>query len=154
MELEIGMKAPSFSLKNEKGERIKLASYKGKKVVLYFYPEDDTPACTKQACNISDNKSFFTKNNIEVLGISPNSILDHEKFSKKYNLNFTLLADPTMKTINDYGVWGEKVLYGRKYMGLKRTTFLINEKGIIDFIIKGVRTAIHTEQIKKAWKLT
>ena len=151
MELTEGAKAPAFKAKNQNGKTISLADYKGKKVVLYFYPEDDTPTCTIEACNLRDNIWLLKKEGFEVLGVSPDDVAKHKKFEKKYDLPFTLVADPEHKIINAYGVWGEKNLYGRKYMGLHRTTFLIDEKGIIRKIFKKPRSAQHSEDIVKAW---
>ena len=152
MELTEGSKAPLFKAKDQNGKTISLADYKGKKVVLYFYPEDDTPTCTIEACNLRDNYYLLSKEGFTVLGVSPDDVSKHKKFEKKYDLPFTLLADPEHKIIDKYGVWGEKNLYGRKYMGLFRTTFLIDEKGIIRKIFKKPRSAQHSEDIVKAWK--
>jgi len=149
--LEKGNKAPSFKLKNEKDEVVQLKDYAGKRLALYFYPADDTLGCTKQACNLTDNFKALKKENIHVLGVSPDSVESHLAFKKKFKISFPLLADENMKAINAYGVWGEKNLYGNKFMGLKRTTFLIDEEGKIFKVIKGVRTAAHAEQILKAW---
>src|SRR6478752_2321170 len=129
--LAAGMKAPAFKSKDQNGNTVSLADYKGKRLVLYFYPEDDTPTCTIQACNLRDNYSLLKKNGFKVIGVSPDAEDKHRKFREKYDLPFTLLADPQHKIIEKYGVWGEKNLYGRKYMGIHRTTFVINEKGII-----------------------
>jgi peroxiredoxin Q/BCP len=153
IELEKGMKAPAFALKDQHGNKVALKDFKGQKVALFFYPEDDTPTCTVEACNLRDNYALLKKQGIEVLGISPDDEQKHQRFIEKFTLPFTLLADPTMKVINDYGVWGEKNMYGRKYMGLKRTTFLINEDGKIHEIIKKVLSKKHTEQVLKAWGL-
>lgn len=150
-ELEKGSKAPAISLKNEHGEKVSLNDYKGNKVVLFFYPEDDTPTCTIQACNLRDNFSMLKKKGIEVIGISPDEEKKHGKFIEKFSLPFTLLCDPTLKVMKAYDVWGEKNLYGRKYMGVKRTTFLINEDGSIHDIIKKVRSADHAQQILDKW---
>lgn len=151
--LQKGDKAPLFTLKNQGGASVALKDLKGEKVVLYFYPKDDTPGCTKQACNIRDNFKALKKHKINVFGISPDDVASHEKFIEKYDLNFPLLADPNKKAIEKYGVWVEKNMYGNKFMGLKRTTFLINEDGKIHHIIKGVKTAEHSEQILKYWDL-
>jgi peroxiredoxin Q/BCP len=151
--LEKGSKAPLFTLKNQDGESVALKDYKGQKVVLYFYPKDDTPGCTKQACNIRDNFKELKKHKINVFGISMDDEESHTKFIKKYKLNFPLLADPGKKAIEKYGVWVEKNMYGNKFMGIKRTTFLINEDGKIHHIIKGVKTAEHSSQILKYWDL-
>lgn len=148
-----GDKAPLFTLKNQDGESVALKDLQGQKVVLYFYPKDDTPGCTKQACNIRDNSKVLKKHKINVFGISPDDVQSHVDFTKKFKLNFTLLADPTKKVIEKYGVWVEKNMYGNKFMGIKRTTFLINEDGKIHHIIKGVKTAEQTEQILKYWDL-
>jgi thioredoxin-dependent peroxiredoxin len=146
-------KAPAFKAKDQDGNSVALANFKGQKVVLYFYPEDDTPTCTQQACNLRDNFALLKKNGFVVLGISPDEEQKHKKFETKYKLPFTLLADPKHAIIDKYGVWGEKQLYGRKYMGLHRTTFLIDEKGVIKKIFLKPRSKQHTEEILKAWQL-
>ncbi len=148
-----GDKAPLFTLKNQDGEAVALKDLAGKKVVLYFYPKDDTPGCTKQACNIRDNVSALKKHNIAVFGISMDDVESHDKFAKKYKLNFPILSDPGKKAIEKYGVWVEKNMYGNKFMGIKRTTFLINEDGKIHHIIKSVKTDQHADQILKYWDL-
>lgn len=147
MVLTIGDKAPLFTGTDQEGNKVSLSNMKGKKVILYFYPEDDTPACTTQACNLRDNYELLQQKGYVVIGISPNEVKSHQKFTTKYGLPFTLIADPQHKIIDKYGVWGEKNLYGRKYMGLLRTTFIIDEKGIIERIIKRPRTKIHAEEI-------
>jgi peroxiredoxin Q/BCP len=146
-----GDKAPDFKTTDQNGKLVSLKDYRGKKVVLYFYPEDDTPTCTIQACNFRDNYSMLIQKGIAVLGISPDNIKSHKKFEEKFEIPFTLLADEKKKIIDKYGVWGEKNLYGRKYMGLHRTTFLIDEKGVIKKIFKKPRSKIHTQEILKAW---
>lgn len=146
-----GEKAPLFSGKNQNGEIVTLKSVLGKKVVLFFYPEDDTPTCTIQACNLRDNYSLLKKEGFEVIGISPNDVNSHKKFVEKFNLPFTLIADEKHSIINKYGVWGEKKLYGRSYMGLHRTTFVIDEKGIIKKIFLKPTNKKHAEQIIKNW---
>jgi thioredoxin-dependent peroxiredoxin len=152
MELKEGDKAPAFKGKDQNGNTISLASYKGKKVVLYFYPQDDTPTCTVQACNLRDNYILLKKEGFEIIGISPDEETKHKKFEVKFNLPFTLIADAKQTIIDKYGVWGEKQLYGRKYMGLHRTTFLIDEKGIIKKIFLKPKSKQHSEEIIKAWK--
>ena len=152
MELTEGSKAPAFKAKDQNNNAISLSDYAGKKVVLYFYPEDDTPTCTIEACNLRDNFSMLKKEGFVVLGVSPDDVSKHKKFEEKYTLPFTLVADPDKKIIEKYNVWGEKNLYGRKYMGLHRTTFLIDEKGVIRKIFRKPRSKQHSEDIIKAWK--
>jgi peroxiredoxin Q/BCP len=149
--LKEGDKAPAFTGKDQDGRRIALADYKGKKVVLYFYPQDDTPTCTVEACNLRDNYSLLTKEGFTVIGVSPDDEKSHKKFETKFSLPFPLVADPDHKIIDKYGVWGEKQLYGRKYLGLHRTTFLIDEKGVIRKIFLKPRSRQHAEDITKAW---
>ena len=129
--LEINTKAPNFTLLDQDGNQVSLNDFLGKKVVLYFYPKDNTPGCTKQACNFSTLQNDFEKLNTVVLGISKDSVSSHDKFRNKYSLNITLLADPELIAIKAYDVWQEKMNYGKKYMGIVRTTYLINEEGII-----------------------
>ena len=146
-----GSKAPAFKSTDQNGKPVSLADYKGKKIVLYFYPEDDTPTCTVQACNLRDNYGLLKKNGFTVLGVSPDEEKKHKKFEGKYDLPFTLIADASHTIIDKYGVWGEKQLYGRNYLGLHRTTFLIDEKGIIRKIFLKPKSKQHTEEILKAW---
>ena len=150
--LQEGEKAPLFTSVDQDGNKILLSQFKGQKVVLYFYPQDDTPTCTIQACNLKDNFAILKKAGIIVLGVSPDEVLKHKKFETKYQLPFTLLADPKHSIIDKYGVWDEKQLYGRKYMGLLRTTFLIDEKGIIRKIFIKPKSKQHSEEILKAWQ--
>ncbi len=145
-------KAPAFKGKDQNGKVISLADYKGKKVVLFFYPEDDTPTCTIQACNLRDNYALLKKNDFEIVGISPDDEKKHKKFEAKFNLPFTLIADTSHAIIDKYGVWGEKQLYGRTYMGLHRTTFLIDEKGIIKKIFLRPKNKQHAEEIIETWE--
>ena len=152
-ELKEGQKAPTFKGKDQNGNTVSLSDFKGQKVVLYFYPEDDTPTCTVQACNLRDNFSVLKKNGFVVLGVSPDEEKKHKKFEAKYNLPFILIADPKHIIIDKYGVWGEKQLYGRNYMGLHRTTFLIDEKGIVKKIFLKPKSKQHTEEILDAWQL-
>ena len=149
--LQEGDKAPAFTGKDQNGNKVSLSDLKGKKVVLYFYPEDDTPTCTVQACNLRDNYALLKREGFTILGISPDEEKKHKKFGAKYDLPFTLVADPEHKIIDKYGVWGEKQLYGRKYMGLHRTTFHVDEKGVIRKIFLKPRSKQHAEEIVKAW---
>ena len=148
--LQVGQKAPTFTGIDQDENKISLSDFKGQKIVLFFYPEDDTPTCTIQACNLRDNFSLLKQNGFTVIGISPDDVKKHQKFREKFKLPFTLLADPQHKIINKYGVWGEKNLYGRKYMGLHRTTFVIDEKGIIKKIFLRPKNKEHAEEIVKA----
>ncbi|MDE5760327.1 thioredoxin-dependent thiol peroxidase [Bacteroides sp.] len=147
--MQIGDKVPEILGSNEKGEKIRLSNYKGKKVVLYFYPKDSTSGCTAQACNLRDNYSKLRQAGYEVIGVSVDSEKSHQKFIEKNNLPFTLIADTEKKLVEQFGVWGEKSMYGRKYMGTFRTTFIINEEGVIERIIspKEVKTKDHAAQI-------
>lgn len=147
--LNEGDKAPAFHGNDQNGKKVSLSEYKGKKVVLYFYPEDDTPTCTIQACNLRDNYALLKKNGFEVIGVSPNDEKSHKKFEAKFDLPFTLLADPDHTIINKYGVWGEKQMFGNKYMGVHRTTFVINEKGVISKIFLRPKNKQHAEEIVK-----
>lgn len=149
MSLEVGQKAPNFEAKIESGETIKLSDYLGKKVVLYFYPKDNTPGCTAQSCNLRDNYEALQKAGYVVLGISSDSEKSHVKFIEKQSLPFSLIADPDKIVHEAYGTWVEKSMYGRKYMGTARTTFIIDEKGNIAEIISKVKTKDHTAQILK-----
>lgn len=149
MELKAGMKAPAFAVNDQDGKVVKLADLAGKKVVLYFYPKDMTPGCTAESCNLRDNYKVLQKQGYEVLGVSTDNEKSHQKFITKEKLPFRLLADVDKKMHEAYGTWVEKSMYGRKYMGTARKTFIINEKGLIDEIIEKVDTKNHTEQILK-----
>jgi peroxiredoxin Q/BCP len=149
--LKEGDKAPAFNGNDQDGKKISLADFKGKKLVLFFYPEDDTPTCTIQSCNLRDNYAILRKEGFEVIGISPDDEASHRKFKEKFSLPFTLIADPKHSIINKYGVWGPKLLYGRHYEGLHRNTFVIDEKGIIRKIFLKPTNKKHAEQIIKAW---
>jgi thioredoxin-dependent peroxiredoxin len=153
MHLTENIKAPLFKGKDQNGNIVSLADFKGQKVVLYFYPEDDTPTCTIQACNLRDNFGLLKANGFVVLGVSPDEEKKHKKFEIKYQLPFTLLQDPTHIIIDKYGVWGQKQLYGRTYMGLHRTTFLIDEKRIIKKIFSPPKSKQHAQEILEAWQL-
>ena len=147
--MNVGDKAPEILGTNEKGEEIRWSNYQGKKIVLYFYPKDSTPGCTAQACNLRDNYDELRKAGYEVIGVSVDSEKSHQKFIEKNNLPFTLIADTDKKLVEEFGVWGEKSMCGRKYMGTFRTTFIINEEGVIERIIgpKEVKTKDHAAQI-------
>ncbi|NLR78521.1 thioredoxin-dependent thiol peroxidase [Chitinophaga eiseniae] len=150
--LKEGDKAPVFKGKDQHGKTVSLADFKGKRVVLYFYPKDMTPGCTTQACNLRDNYTSLLKKGYVVVGVSTDSEQSHQKFIEKYELPFTLLADEDREIVNQYGVWGEKQMMGRVYDGTHRTTFLIDEKGVIAHIIKKPDTKNHTEEILELWK--
>ena len=150
--LDVGKKAPDFSLLNQDEKKISLKDFIGQKVVLYFYPKDDTSGCTKEACSFSDDLSKFSKINAVVLGVSPDSVKSHKKFSEKYKLKFDLLADEEKKVVEKYGVWKEKSMYGRKYMGVERTTFIIDENGKIKKIFNKVKVDGHNKEVLEALK--
>lgn len=147
--MNIGDKAPEILGLNENGEEIRLSNYQGKKIVLYFYPKDSTSGCTAQACNLRDNYVELRQAGYEVIGVSVDDAKSHQKFIAKNELPFTLIADTDKKLVEQFGVWGEKSMYGRKYMGTFRTTFIVNEEGIIERIIlpKQVKTKEHSKQI-------
>ncbi len=145
--LKEGDTAPAIKAKDQDGSIVTLKQFSGKKLILFFYPEDDTPVCTVEACNFRDNFSMLRKGGYEILGVSPNSAESHKKFIGKYKLPYTLLADEDKKVINDYGVWGLKKLYGREYMGLHRTIFVIDEKGKIEKIVHRVLSKKATGQL-------
>ena len=142
-----GKKAPAFKGKDQNGNQVALNDFKGKKLVLYFYPQDDTPGCTNQACNLRDHYGLLKNIGYEVVGVSPDTVVKHKKFENKYDLPFTLISDQELKIIEKYGVWGEKQMYGKKYMGLIRTTFLIDENGKITDIIEKPKVKAHAEEI-------
>jgi peroxiredoxin Q/BCP len=145
--LQVGDKAPNFKANNQLNEEVSLKDFKGKKLVLYFYPKDSTPGCTSEACDLRDNYKTFQKKGYDILGVSPDSSKSHVKFIEKYELPFSLLADEEHSVAIAYGVWGEKSMYGKKYMGILRTTFVIDENGKIEKIIDKVDTKAHTNQI-------
>jgi peroxiredoxin Q/BCP len=147
MRPEIGQKAPDFETVNQDGKIIKLSDFIGQKIVLYFYPKDNTPTCTTQACNLRDNYPSLIAKGYTVFGVSIDSAKSHKKFKDKFELPFDLLDDSTQKMVNDYGVWVEKMMYGKQYMGTARITFIIDEKGIITDIIEKVDSKRHAEQI-------
>lgn len=146
--LEVGQKAPDFSAKNQHGETVHLSDFKGKKVILYFYPKDNTPGCTTEACNFRDNYQSLQKDGFEIIGVSVDDEASHQKFSSKHELPFQLLVDQDKKLVEAYGVWVEKNMYGKKYMGTARTTFVIDADGIIQHIIKKVDNKNASQQIR------
>jgi peroxiredoxin Q/BCP len=145
--LKEGDVAPHFTAKNQSGEDISLSTLRGKKVILYFYPKDDTPGCTAEACNLRDNYSELTTRGFEVIGVSPDSEKSHDKFAGKFNLPFNLVADTEKSILKKYGAWGLKKMYGKEYEGVLRTTYVIDENGKIEVVIKKVDTKNHTAQI-------
>lgn len=146
--IEVGKAAPAFTLEDQDGNTRSLKDYKGKKVLLYFYPKDDTPGCTTEACNFRDGYKDFKKNGLVILGVSKDSAQSHKKFAKKYDLPFPLLADVDTKVAQAYGVWQKKKLYGREYMGMVRSSFLIDEKGKIAKIYDNVKPKVHADEVK------
>jgi peroxiredoxin Q/BCP len=146
-QLKVGDKAPEFKGVDQNGNPVDLNHFTGKKVALYFYPKDDTPGCTAQACNLRDNFDVLKEKGIEVLGVSTDSVKSHAKFVDKFKLNFTLIADENKEIVEKFGVWGLKKFMGREYMGTSRTTFLIDEKGLIEGIISKPKTNAHAEEI-------
>ena len=152
-ELKEGDKAPDFKGKNQEGKTISLNDFQGKKLILYFYPKDNTPGCTAEACNLNDNYDYWISKGYEVIGVSPDSEESHRKFIDKFGLKFNLISDPEKELLQAYGVWGEKKMYGKSYMGVLRTTFVINEKGVIEKIFRKVNTKEHTNQIADELKL-
>ena len=147
MNLKIGDNAPDFEGKNQNNESVKLSSFIGEKVVLYFYPRDNTPGCTAQACNLKDNFNELSRKGYKIIGVSSDSIKSHKKFEEKYSLPFDLISDEDKAIHKSYGTWIEKSMYGRKYMGTARRTFIIDENGMIKEIIEKVKTKEHTQQI-------
>ncbi len=148
-DLHAGDKAPDFSLPSTDGSVISLKSLRGRKVVLYFYPKDDTPGCTKEACSFTENLALVGKKGAVIFGISADSVKSHKKFSEKYHLAFPLLSDENKEMIHSYGVWKQKSFMGRTYMGIERTTFIIDEKGTITHIFPKVKVDGHTEEVLK-----
>jgi len=145
--LKEGDLAPAINARDENGEMVTLEEFKGKKVVLYFYPKDNTPGCTAEACNLRDNYSQFTEKGFEIIGVSADSEKSHSKFKSKYDLPFRLISDVDRKVLQDYGAWGEKKMYGKSFLGIIRRTFIINEEGYVEKIIEKVKTKEHSKQI-------
>jgi len=145
--LSEGLSAPFFEGIDQHGIKLQLSDFRGKKVILYFYPKDNTSGCTAEALSLRDNYNALKKEGYVIIGVSPDSLNSHKKFAEKHELPFSIISDKAKKILTDYGVWGEKQMYGRKYMGVIRTTFIINENGIIDKIIDKVNTSKHGEQI-------
>jgi peroxiredoxin Q/BCP len=150
LKLAVGDKAPAFEGVNQNGKKITLNDFKGKKLILYFYPKDNTPGCTAEACDLNDNYEMWISKGYHVVGVSPDNEKSHQKFIEKYNLKFDLIADTKTEILEDFGVWGEKSMYGKKYMGVLRTTFLIDEDGTIEAVFDKVDTKTHTSQIIKS----
>jgi len=148
--LRVGMKAPDFTLQDKEGRPVSLSDFRGRRVVLYFYPKDNTPGCTRQACAFAGAYQAFRERNVEVIGISKDSISSHQRFADKYHLPFILLADPELQAIQAYGVWQEKKLYGKVSMGVVRTTFLIDENGILEQIMPKVKPDTNASEILAA----
>ena len=145
--LEVGTTAPDFTTLDQDGNKISLSDFKGQKVVLYFYPKDNTPGCTKEACGFRDRFAQFRGLNVEILGVSIDGEPSHKAFAHKYGLPFRLLADPDKRLVTAYGVWGEKTLYGKKYMGTNRVTYVIDESGAIAAVFPKVKPATHAEEV-------
>ena len=142
-----GNLAPDFKGLNQLGKEISLSSFRGKKVILYFYPKDNTPGCTAEACDLNNNYEMWLSMGYEIIGVSPDSVVSHLKFAGKFGLNFNLIADTGLEILKDFGVWGEKSMYGKTYMGVLRTTFVLDENGIIVDVFEKVNTKEHTKQI-------
>jgi thioredoxin-dependent peroxiredoxin len=150
MSVEVGDKAPDFALPGPGGKLISLKELRGRKVVLYFYPKDDTPGCTKEACSFRDFQPEFEKQNSIVLGVSPDSATSHQRFTEKYGLTFPLISDVEKKIVTAYGVWKKRSMYGRSFMGIERSTFIINEKGTISHVFRRVKVEGHTNEVLEA----
>lgn len=151
-QLKEGMKAPAFEGLDQDGKPVRLSDFSGKKLVLYFYPKDNTPGCTAEACNLRDNYNALLRKGFAVVGVSADSQKSHRGFADKYTLPFPLIADTSKKILTDYGVWKEKSMYGKTFLGIARTTFIIDEKGMIEKVISKVDTKSHTEQILKLYQ--
>ncbi len=148
--IEEGKPAPDFELKSDTGDAVKLSDFRGRPVVLYFYPKDDTPGCTAEACEFRDAYDVYRERGAEVLGVSPDDVTSHEKFKSKYELPFTLLADPEHEVADKYGVWGERKFAGKTYMGINRSTFVIDREGNVARAMLGIKPAGHAEEVLNA----
>ena len=151
--LKVGDEAPFFSEKNQDGSILSLRDYKNKKLIIYFYPKDNTPGCTAESCNLNENYNTLLQKGFYILGVSPDNEKSHINFIKKYNLNFNLIADVSKKMCQDYGVWGKKKFMGREYLGVHRTTFILNKNHVIEKVFIKVDTKKHTEQILNSYKI-
>jgi peroxiredoxin Q/BCP len=151
--LKKGDKAPAFSGINQHKSQVSLSDFSGKKIILYFYPKDNTPGCTAEACDLNDHYQYWLENGFKVVGISPDNTASHKKFAEKFGLQFDLIADTELDILKSYGVWGEKKMYGKSYMGVIRTTFVIDENGVIEEIFSSVDTKNHTHQIASVLNL-
>lgn len=150
--LKEGDKAPLFEGKNQDGKTVKLTDFQGKKLILYFYPKDDTPGCTAEACDLRDNHNYWINNGYTIIGVSPDNEKSHLKFKQKYNLPFDLISDPDAKILRSFGAWGQKQMYGKTYDGVLRTTYVIDENGVIKEVFTKVDTKNHTSQITQQLK--
>lgn len=151
--LKKGDQAPGFKGFNQNNELISIEDFRGKKLILYFYPKDNTPGCTAESCNLSDNYNGWLEKGYEVVGVSPDPVASHKKFAEQHQFRFNLIADPNHEILEAYGAWGEKSMYGKKYMGVLRTTYVINESGMIEEVLEKVNTKDHTNQILKVLDL-
>lgn len=151
--LTAGDKAPNFSGMDQNEKQLSLDNFKGKKLLLFFYPKDNTPGCTAEACNLQDNYEYWNNKGFAIVGISPDTVKSHQKFSEKYGFTYSLIADPEKEILKSYGVYGPKKMYGRETIGVYRTTFIIDENGIIEEVFKRVKTKEHTEQVIKKLEL-
>lgn len=150
--LKVGTKAPDFTVEDDQGQKVSLKDFKGKKVVLYFYPKDNTPGCTTESCNFRDEYSKIKKAGAVILGVSKDSVASHQKFKEKYNLPFPLLSDPDLTILEPYGAWGDKKMYGKTYKGIIRSTYVIDEKGKIAAVFPKVNVKTHADEILKVLK--